>query len=505
MAGNTEKNSPRDYISRMVALSLLALPSYVFASVFMSEVAWMGNATSASNEWIELQNDGGNVDLSGWILRIEGANDINLSGEIKAGGYYLIERTDDESVPNITADVIAPFKNGLSNSGEILVLLDQSGAVADKIVSGEGWADIGGDNTTKHTAQKTSGSWITAASTPKAINASVASSPPPSSSGAPTEAQTQTPASDNQPSNTTATTYEEPKRITADAGENETATAGTRVIFEGSAMGLQNKPLPDARLLWSFGDGATAEGKKVEHTFIYPGTYTISLTASSGEWSDTDRIKIEVHEATISISAVDSSEDGFITLSNNNQNDADISRWSLLAGQTAFYFPDNTFIGSSSKTTFPNPITKLAWSAGEKIVLRYPNLDVSTSYNEKNARGNISLLAAASANDTRQKTNAPETTVKSPTKKVTGAPQMKPAETSPKEMSGNGKNEGVLEANRAITETAGIANGSQKEGLLKWLFALAVVMLLSLLAFFTVPKEKKYLAEDFKLIEEKDE
>ena len=82
---------------------------------------------------------------------------------------------------------------------------------------------------------------------------------------------------------------------------------------------------------------------------------------------------------------------------------------------------------------------------------------------------------------------------------------MKPAETSPKEMSGNGKNEGVLEANRAITETAGIANGSQKEGLLKWLFALAVVMLLSLLAFFAVPKEKKYLAEDFKLIEEKDE
>ena len=42
------------------------------AQVVINEIAWMGTNDSASNEWAELANTGSSIDLTGWILRIEG-------------------------------------------------------------------------------------------------------------------------------------------------------------------------------------------------------------------------------------------------------------------------------------------------------------------------------------------------------------------------------------------------------------------------------------------------
>ncbi|MCK9401751.1 MAG: lamin tail domain-containing protein, partial [Bacteroidales bacterium] len=40
------------------------------ASVVINEVAWMGTAESANNEWLELKNQSeAEIDLAGWILR----------------------------------------------------------------------------------------------------------------------------------------------------------------------------------------------------------------------------------------------------------------------------------------------------------------------------------------------------------------------------------------------------------------------------------------------------
>ena len=128
-------------------LFLFALP--VFANVVINEVAWMGTATSASDEWIELFSDT-NQNLSGWSLSTEdGGINLHLKGTTTAGGYFLIERTDDNSVPGIKADFIAPFGKGLSNDGEILILKDGSGNVVDKVDGSNGWA-IGGDKDSKN-------------------------------------------------------------------------------------------------------------------------------------------------------------------------------------------------------------------------------------------------------------------------------------------------------------------------------------------------------------------
>src|SRR3989344_4995493 len=164
---------------------LFAFPAY--AGVVINEVAWMGTAESASNEWIELYSDTAQS-LGGCILATEdGGMKLQLKGTTTAGGYFLIERTDDNSIPEIKADLISAFGKGLSNDGEILILKDAGGNIVDRADGSGGWA-IGGDNDSKYTLQRNSSApkgWLTAVATPKAKNADYVPPKPKSASTAP--------------------------------------------------------------------------------------------------------------------------------------------------------------------------------------------------------------------------------------------------------------------------------------------------------------------------------
>jgi hypothetical protein len=108
------------------------------AWVVINEVAWAGTAASPNDEWIELWNPGGtDVDLSGWMLTDGGDILVALTGTIYAGGFFLLERTDDTTVGDIPADQI--YAGALANSGEPLFLLDPSGAAVDS-ANGDGGA-----------------------------------------------------------------------------------------------------------------------------------------------------------------------------------------------------------------------------------------------------------------------------------------------------------------------------------------------------------------------------
>jgi hypothetical protein len=105
--------------------------------VLISEVAWAGTLASPNDEWIELWNPGAaDADLAGWMLTDGGDIHIPLSGTISAGGYFLLERTDDTSVADITADRI--YTGALSNSGESLFLIDSAGRTVDLANGGGG-------------------------------------------------------------------------------------------------------------------------------------------------------------------------------------------------------------------------------------------------------------------------------------------------------------------------------------------------------------------------------
>lgn len=143
-----------------------------FADVWINEIAWMGTELSSNDEWIELKNNlGEDLDLSGWrLLAADGSPKIELAGRINFAGYFLLERTNDDSVPGISADQI--YTGSLNNAGEWLKLYDDKGNLIDEINTAAGWP--AGDNTTKKTLQRSATStWQTSnesGGTPKAEN-----------------------------------------------------------------------------------------------------------------------------------------------------------------------------------------------------------------------------------------------------------------------------------------------------------------------------------------------
>ncbi|MDD4990357.1 MAG: lamin tail domain-containing protein [Candidatus Pacebacteria bacterium] len=163
------------------------LPAFICASgqtVIINEICWMGNASSSNDEWIELFNNSEQeINLDGWVLK--SADDgikINLKGEIPSKGFFLLERTDDNSAPNAKADLI--YSGALSNNGENLFLIDNLGNIIDQADFAEKW--LFGDNKTKQTMERNpstgSGqvSWQTSQNpggTPKQPNSQCANSP----------------------------------------------------------------------------------------------------------------------------------------------------------------------------------------------------------------------------------------------------------------------------------------------------------------------------------------
>lgn len=154
----------------LISIILLVAAMPVYAGVVINEVAWMGTSVSWQDEWIELYSDRDQI-LDGLVLiTADGDTNIKLKNSISAGSYYLIERTNDDTVPGITADLISSFgSGGLDNDAEILILKDSSGNEIDRVDGSGAWV-IGGNNKTKETLQKTASGWTTALGTPKASN-----------------------------------------------------------------------------------------------------------------------------------------------------------------------------------------------------------------------------------------------------------------------------------------------------------------------------------------------
>jgi PKD repeat protein len=144
-------------LKMLFILVALCLPGFFFAKnclaktgVIINEVAWAGSIDSANDEWIELYNNSSfDVSLDGWkLVASDGSPQIELSGDVAAKSYFLLERTNDDSAPP-GADMF--FSGSLGNDGERLSLLNGSGEEVDFVDASSGWT--AGDNTNKTTAE----------------------------------------------------------------------------------------------------------------------------------------------------------------------------------------------------------------------------------------------------------------------------------------------------------------------------------------------------------------
>ncbi len=356
-------------------LVLLPLPVLGAGLIIINEVAWMGSlpksgetaTQAANNEWIELKNNtASSINLDGWKLTAQdGTPDIVLTGSIAASGFFLLERTGDDTVFGIQADQI--YVGALSNSGEHLLLKNASGEVIDEVNASSGWP--AGDNNTKQTMQFVGSSWITASSTPRAENSTVAAS-----SSSSTASPTPTPQGQTIGQISSPVISVSLPNIKVYAGEDKVVAAGSLTEFMGEALGLKNEPLENPRFWWNFGDGANQEGRMASHIFQVPGKYMVGMHVSSGSNAASDYLKIEVIANQIKIKGVLIGEEGFLTLLNPADADIDIGEWILedSAGRK-FFIPAKTKIGAKSEISLANRLTGILRDGLGQITLHYPN------------------------------------------------------------------------------------------------------------------------------------
>lgn len=193
--------------------------SYSTRDVVINEIAWAGTEASPFDEWIELHNNiDTTISLDDWTLTAkDGTPTVTLSGSIKPNAYFLLERTDENTISNITSDQI--YTGGLGNDGESLVLKDASGNIIDTANhAGEAWPageNFKSMNRIDPTVEDTPDNWWTPTENTKAEDANeniIVGSPRkanpvlPTPTSSPTLTTTPTPTSTPTPTATTTPT-----------------------------------------------------------------------------------------------------------------------------------------------------------------------------------------------------------------------------------------------------------------------------------------------------------
>ncbi len=365
----------------ILLFTLLFTPLVTNASVYISEVAWMGDSDNANAEWIELYNDGVEVDLSEWTLTAsDGQPSIVLTGVLGVDSYALLERTSDETVPFQPAFMV--YSGALGNTGELLELRDQNGVLVDSVDGSDEWS-IGGNNDTKETLQRSGnppiGTWITSTPTPQGSEPISVSNDDDANevSSAARSLSAGGRVIYGKESDDDDEVHLEPALILT-IGDDRTVTRGVPVTFSAKTYTEHGRERVIDTVQWSFGDGAVAEGREVTHEYNYTGDYVVAARAVRGgfmeEITDSDSVVIHVVEPTVSI--VQASGD-FVEVKNNGRERYDLSGHILTTETAHFVVPENTYILPNASVRFCREYTGVHGSA---VTLRYPGGEVLSTY-----------------------------------------------------------------------------------------------------------------------------
>jgi len=330
----------------LLSLGLCAIPHSVGAALLINEVAWMGDAESPNNEWIELHNTGAHaVDVDGWVLTDGDTLDIPLSGTVQPGAYAVLERTDENSAPGTAFGL---YTGALSNEGRTLTLLRADGSIAEQVAGGQQWESIGGNNETKDTAQRTSAGWASGVPTPGAANTTQVSAPL-DSEAAETEQSDLggVDETEGEPVHVSMTLPDTELQLSVDAPA--VAYVNRPVTLTAEASGIGSALIESLDYTWNFGDLTTATGRRVTHTYEHPGEYVVVLFGSYARHSAQVRHEVTVLPVRFSLAMTSAGE---IQIQKNMQYEVDLGGFTL-TGISEITIPKHTLIRPRGTITVP--------------------------------------------------------------------------------------------------------------------------------------------------------
>lgn len=389
----------------LIIFAVCFLPGVTHAEVLLSEIAWMGTDEKATGEWIELYNFSETpTDITGWIITLNDSPFITLTGSLSPHGVAVLERSSDATLPGTAFQI---YTGALPNTGPTLLQLkDTTGAVVDTANGGTDWTGIGGSNIVpKMTPQRTrSGSWVTGAPTPGGENVQQNAVIPEGeadtqSDSDTTEVTTQTTSTSNTSRGGGGSKKVTPQELPIPGVLSLSLTTPTLVYvnqpvtFEVVPSGLGPTMLASLVHTWNFGDTSTSSGKKVTHTFSYPGEYVVVVASRFGKHDAMVKRSITVVPSSFTLEKTDG---GDIVVRNTSKYEVDIGGYAL-NGQEKFIFPKYTFVKAGGSLTIP----KERFGGGSRVVMRDTMQVAVAEYAQKVVLSSSALPVVASVSTQR--------------------------------------------------------------------------------------------------------
>ena len=142
--------------------------------------------------------------------------------------------------------------------------------------------------------------------------------------------------------------------------------------------------------LWSFGgvgsvivtslyatmaDPKSTEGRVIEKTYQYTGTYLVVATAKDGTTTARDDLVVVVKSAVVRIASV--THEG-IVLANDTRERLELSGWRLVTDTGVFRLPEGTMLLQNASALFPYTVMNLSVSSTARLT--YPNGIIAAQY-----------------------------------------------------------------------------------------------------------------------------
>lgn len=159
--------------------------------------------------------------------------------------------------------------------------------------------------------------------------------------------------------------YEPINVFEVSAGRDRLAYVDLPLNFEAKHKISKDLEGRKCEYLWTFGDGLSQIGEKVEHIYKYMGDYNVVLNGTCAGIKSVSRTTVKVLVPSLSIVQ---KADGAVEISNQGKYEINLYGWKIKSANQEYVFPLDTIISAGKVVTFPTEYLKIALAGGEIIL-----------------------------------------------------------------------------------------------------------------------------------------